>query len=251
MTKIPLTYKSVKYMPTYRRILLKLSGESLMGKNGNTIDSQAILKIVKEIQTVVALQVQIGLVVGGGNIFRGVSLAANGIDRITADNMGMLATIINALALQDALHQLGIETRVMSAIAVPPRGESYNDRRAIQHLEKGRVVIFAGGTGNPLFTTDSAASLRAIEIGAQLLIKATKVDGVYSADPVTHPNAQRFTRLSYQQVLDQQLGVMDLTAILLCRDHQLPLRVVNMYQPGALARVVSGQDEGTLISGEE
>jgi uridylate kinase len=238
-------------MPTYRRILLKLSGESLMGKNGNTIDSQAILNIVKEIQAVVALQVQIGLVIGGGNIFRGASLAAHGIDRITADNMGMLATIINALALQDAFYQLGVEARVMSAIAVPPRGESYNDRRAIQHLEKGRVVIFAGGTGNPLFTTDSAASLRAIEIGAQLLIKATKVDGVYSADPMLDPNAQRFPRLSYQQVLAQQLGVMDLTAILLCRDHQLPLRVVNMYQSGALARVVSGQDEGTLISGEE
>jgi uridylate kinase len=221
-----------------------------MGKNGSSIDTSAISKIIKEIQAVVALKVQVGLVVGGGNIFRGVNLATNGIDRITADNMGMLATIINALALQDALYQLGIETRVMSPIAVPPRGESYNDRQAVRYLEQGQVVIFAGGTGNPLFTTDSAASLRAIEIGAQLLIKATKVDGVYAEDPMINPKAQRFTQLSYQEVLTRQLGVMDLTAILLCQDHRLPLRVVNMYQEGALVRVVSGQDEGTLISHE-
>jgi uridylate kinase len=194
--------------------------------------------------------VQVGLVVGGGNLFRGAGLADAGMDRVTGDHMGMLATIMNALAMQDALEHQGVFTRVMSAIKINQICEDYIRRRAIRHLEKGRVVIFAAGTGNPFFTTDSAASLRAIEIGAQLLLKATKVDGVYSADPMKHPDAVRYERMTYDEVLERKLMVMDITAIVLCRDHKMPLRVFDMNKPGALRCIVMGEDEGTLVEGE-
>jgi uridylate kinase len=240
-----------KLTPTYHRVLLKLSGEALMGDANFGIDPQVMSRLAKELQELVHLGVQLGLVIGGGNIFRGVGLTANGIDRVSADQMGMLATVINALAMQDALLKQGIQTRVMSAIRIDAVCEDYTRRRAINHLEKGRVVIFAAGTGNPFFTTDSAASLRAIEIGAELMIKATKVDGVYAADPITNPTAKRFSRLSYNEVLARQLGVMDMTAIVLCRDHHLPLRVLDMGQSGALLGVITGQDIGTLIHHEE
>ncbi|ALG68803.1 UMP kinase [Beggiatoa leptomitoformis] len=235
----------------YRRVLLKLSGEALMGNIGYGIDPQIIARLALEIRDIVQLQVQVGLVIGGGNIFRGAGLTANGIDRVSADHMGMLATVINALAMQDALLKVDVHTRVMSAIRIDAVCEDYTRRRAISHLEKGRVVIFAAGTGNPFFTTDSAASLRAIEINADLMVKATKVDGVYAADPKKNPNATRFTRLTYNEVLANQLGVMDTTAVVLCRDHKMPLRVLDMGQPGALLRAVTGADEGTLIYSEE
>ncbi|EIJ44080.1 uridylate kinase [Beggiatoa alba B18LD] len=237
--------------PAYRRVLLKLSGEALMGNIGYGIDPQIIARLALEIRDIVQLQVQVGLVIGGGNIFRGAGLTANGIDRVSADHMGMLATVINALAMQDALLKVGVHTRVMSAIRIDAVCEDYTRRRAISHLEKGRVVIFAAGTGNPFFTTDSAASLRAIEINADLMVKATKVDGVYAADPKKNPNATRFSRLTYNEVLANQLGVMDTTAVVLCRDHKMPLRVLDMGQAGALLRAVTGVDEGTLIYSEE
>ncbi|MFP4606151.1 MAG: UMP kinase [Thiohalospira sp.] len=231
----------------YQRVLLKLSGEALMGDRSFGVDPAVIQRIAAEIQEVAASGVEVGLVIGGGNIFRGVSLAASGMHRATADKMGMMATVMNALSMQDALEQQGLKARVMSALQMHEVCEDYIRRRAIRHLEKGRVVIFAAGTGNPFFTTDSAASLRAIEIDADIVIKATKVDGVYSDDPVSNPAAERYSRLTYDDVLARRLNVMDATAIVLCRDHNLPLRVFNINKPGALMRVVQGEDEGTLV----
>ena len=233
--------------PRYKRVLLKLSGEALMGDRSFGVDPAVIQRIAAEIQEVAASGVEVGLVIGGGNIFRGVSLAASGMHRATADKMGMMATVMNALSMQDALEQQGLKARVMSALQMHEVCEDYIRRRAIRHLEKGRVVIFAAGTGNPFFTTDSAASLRAIEIDADIVIKATKVDGVYSDDPVSNPAAERYTRLTYDDVLARRLNVMDATAIVLCRDHNLPLRVFNINKAGALMRVVQGEDEGTLV----
>ncbi len=234
--------------PRYRRILVKLSGEALMGASDYGIDPSFLRRLAGEIGAVRALGVEVGIVIGGGNLFRGAGLARAGMDRVTGDQMGMLATVMNSLALQDSLESVGVFARVMSAIRINEVCEDYIRRRAIRHLEKGRVTIFAAGTGNPFFTTDTAASLRAIEIEAQLLIKATKVDGIFDSDPVTNPQAKRYDRLAYDQVLDQRLNVMDATAIVLCRDHQLPLRVFNMNDPGALVRVASGEDVGTLVT---
>lgn len=219
-----------------------------MGDVAYGIDPAVIRQIAGEILDLASADVEIAIVIGGGNIFRGAGLAANGIDRVTADHMGMLATIMNALALQDALEQQGKHARVMSAIKINEICEDYIRRRAVRHLEKKRVVIFAAGTGNPFFTTDSAASLRAVEINADLLIKATKVDGVYSSDPVKDENARRYESLSYDNVLEQKLEVMDATAIVLCRENNMPLRVLNMMNKGALMRAVQGLDEGTLVS---
>lgn len=234
--------------PAYRRILLKLSGEALMGETDYGIDPAVIRRMAEEVRDVRDLGVQIGVVIGGGNIFRGAGLADAGMDRVTADHMGMLATVMNALALQDALEHLGVFARVMSALRVNQVCEDYIRRRAIRHLEKGRVVLFAAGTGNPFFTTDTAASLRAIEVSAELILKATKVDGVYSADPVKDPSARRYDHLNYDEVLDRRLMVMDTTAIVLCRDHNLPLRVFDIKQEGALMRIVTGdQTVGTIV----
>ncbi len=235
--------------PAYQRILLKLSGEALMGGGDYGIEPAVLIRVADEVRAVTGLGVQVALVIGGGNIFRGAGLAANGMDRVTADQMGMLATVINALAMQDALEQRGMQVRVMSALKMNQICEDYIRRRAVRHLEKGRVVILAAGTGNPFFTTDSAASLRGIELGVDLVLKATKVDGVYSADPVKHKDAEYFKRLSYDEVIDRKLMVMDATAIVLCRDHIMPLCVFNMTKPGALMRVVMGEDEGTLVGG--
>jgi len=231
-----------------RRILVKLSGEALMGEGDFGIDPAFIRRLAGEIRAMREFGAEVALVVGGGNLFRGAGLARAGMDRVTADHMGMLATVMNSLALQDALESIGVFVRVMSAIRINQVCEDYIRRRAVRHLEKGRVVIFAAGTGNPFFTTDSAASLRAIEIEADLLVKATKVDGVYDADPVVNPSARRYDRLSYDQVLDQRLGVMDATAIVLCRDHRLPLRVLDLNEPGVLVRVARGDDVGTLVT---
>jgi uridylate kinase len=231
-----------------RRILVKLSGEALLGQAEYGIDPAVIKRVASELRDVQALGVQVAVVLGGGNLFRGAGLARAGMDRVTADHMGMLATVMNALALQDALEGLGIFARVMSAIRINEVCEDYIRRRAVRHLEKGRVVIFAAGTGNPFFTTDTAASLRAIEIEAQLLLKATKVDGIYSADPVTDPKAILYPRLTFDRVLSERLNVMDATAIVMCRDHQLPLRVFNLNQPGQLLRIVNGEDLGTLVT---
>ena len=217
---------------------------------GLVMPAKSIGRMAAEIAEVVNAGVQVGLVIGAGNIFRGKWLEAEGLDRVTGDHMGMLATIINALAMQDALEQIGTDTRVMSALQLNQICEDYIRRRAVRHLEKGRVVIFAAGTGNPFFTTDSAASLRAIEVGADIMLKATKVDGVYSADPIHYPDAERYTHLSYDEVLHRRLGVMDATAIVLCRDNGIPLRVFSIYKPGALMRAVMGENEGTLVSGE-
>lgn len=232
----------------YRRVLLKLSGEALMGNAVYGIDPAFIRRIADEVHELANAKVEIAIVIGGGNIFRGAGLAAAGIDRVTADHMGMLATIMNALAMQDALEQMGRYVRVMSAIKINQVCEDYIRRRAVRHLEKGRIVIFAAGTGNPFFTTDSAASLRAIEINADLLIKATKVDGVYSSDPVKDKKAKRYTTLSYDEVLERKLGVMDATAIVLCRENNMPLRILDMTKHGALMRAVQGMDEGTLVT---
>jgi len=233
--------------PHYKRILLKLSGEALMGSSEFGIDPSVLEAITNDIRSVIDLGVQVGLVIGGGNIFRGVSLSAKGMDRATADHMGMLATIINSLALQDGLERKGISIRVMSALHINQVAEDYIRRRAIRHLEKGRVAIFAAGTGSPFFTTDSAASLRGIEIGADVVIKATKVDGVYSADPVKDKDATLYTELTFDEVLMKNLQVMDTTAIALCRDYNMPIQVFNMNKPGALLRVVNGEKEGTLV----
>lgn len=232
----------------YQRILLKLSGEALMGDDEFGINPAVIAKLAQEFKDVVAAGVQVAIVTGGGNIFRGAGLAGSGMDRVTGDQMGMLATVMNGLALQDAMERVGMTVRVMSAIRINQVCEEYIRRRAIRHLEKGRVVVFAAGTGNPFFTTDTAASLRAIEIGADLLLKATKVDGIYTADPVTDKSAKRYEHLSYQQVLDQRLGVMDTTAIVLCRDNKMPLRVYDMFRAGDLMRIVRGENVGTLVN---
>jgi uridylate kinase len=233
--------------PKYKRILLKLSGEALMGDQGSGIDPHTIRRLALEIKELRAVGVEVGLVIGGGNFLRGAEKAAEGLDRVTSDHMGMLATVLNALAMQDALEHLGQQVRVMSALKINQVCEDYIRRRAVRHLEKGRVAIFAAGTGNPFFTTDSAASLRAIEINADLLIKATKVDGVYSADPMKDPEARFYARLTYDEALDQRLNVMDATALVLCRDHDMPLRVMNVFQPGAIMRLVRGEEIGSLI----
>jgi uridylate kinase len=232
----------------YGRILLKMSGEALLGDEGYGIGPAMLKAVARDLIELTEIAVQVALVIGGGNIFRGTGLAASGMERVTADQIGMLATVMNALALQDTLENQGAYARVMSAIRINELCEDYLLRRAIRHLEKGRIVIFAAGTGNPFFTTDSAASLRAIEIGADLLIKATKVDGVYSADPIKDPTAERYTRLSYDEVLDRRLAVMDATAIVLCRDHGMTLRVIDMNKKGVLKRTVMGEDEGTLVT---
>jgi uridylate kinase len=232
----------------YKRILLKLSGEALMGQDNYGIDPKIIKRIAEQIFELRQGGIEVAIVIGGGNIFRGAGLAQAGIERVTADHMGMLATVMNSLALQNAMESLGMYARVMSAIEIHKVCEDYIRRRAIRHLEKKRVVIFAAGTGNPFFTTDSAASLRAVEINADLLIKATKVDGIYSADPVVDKQAVRYERLGYDEVIARKLGVMDTTAIVLCRDNDMPLRVLDMMKPGALLRAVQGENEGTLVN---
>jgi uridylate kinase len=232
----------------FRRILVKLSGEALMGDSDYGIDPAFLRRLAGEIRAMREYGAEVAIVIGGGNLFRGAGLARAGMDRVTADQMGMLATVMNSLALQDALESIGVFVRVMSAIRINEVCEDYIRRRAVRHLEKGRVTIFAAGTGSPFFTTDSAASLRAIEIEADLLVKATKVDGVYDSDPMLNPDARRYDRLTYDQVLDQRLGVMDQTAIVLCRDHHLPLRVINLNEPGTLVRVARGDDVGTLVT---
>ena len=231
----------------YRRILLKLSGEALMGDEDYGIDPKIINRLAREVIEAQQTGAEVALVIGGGNIFRGAGLAATGMDRVTGDHMGMLATIINALAMQDALEKLGARCRVMSAIKVNQICEDYIRRRAVRHLEKGRVVIFAAGTGNPFFTTDSGAALRAIEINADLLLKATKVDGVYDRDPKKHADAVRFDSLTYDDVLSRDLQVMDTAAFALCRDAGLPLRIFDMDQPGQLLRILHGEAIGTLV----
>ena len=234
--------------PRYRRILLKLSGEALMGAEDYGIDPLIIRRIAGEIREVVARNIQVALVIGGGNIFRGAGLARAGMDRVTADHMGMLATVMNALAMQDALESLGVYARVMSALSINEVCEDYIRRRAIRHLEKGRVVIFGAGTGNPFFTTDTAASLRAIEIDADILLKATKVNGVYTDDPMQNPSATRYTHLTFDRVLTDKLSVMDATAIVMCRDNNLPLQVFNLFNVGDLLRIVDGEDVGTVVT---
>ncbi len=236
--------------PGYRRILVKLSGEALLGEADYGIDPAMLRRVANELIEVMNLGIQVCVVIGGGNIFRGAGLARAGMDRVTADQMGMLATVMNSLAMQDALESLGQTTRVMSAIRINEVCEDYIRRRAVRHLEKGRVVIFAAGTGNPFFTTDSAASLRAVEIGADLLIKATKVNGVYSDDPVRNPSATRYARLTFDRVLDDRLNVMDATAIVMCRDNKLPLRVFNLGNVGDLPRMIRGEDIGTLVTND-
>jgi uridylate kinase len=235
----------------YKRILLKLSGEALMGECDYGIDPKVISRVATEIVELLEMNVQVAVVIGGGNIFRGAGLAEGGIDRVTGDQMGMLATVINSLALQDALESQGANSRVMSAIQINEVCEDYIRRRAVRHLERGRVVVFAAGTGNPFFTTDSAASLRATEIDAELLLKATKVDGVYDADPMKNSDAKMYKQLSYDQVLRDDLQVMDATAIVMCRDNDIPLRVFNMFHAGDLKRIALGEDVGTLVSGNK
>jgi len=230
----------------YRRILLKLSGEALLGDEACGIDPKLLDRLADDVAGLARQGLQIALVIGGGNIFRGAALAAEGMDRVTGDHIGMLATVMNALAMQDALERRSVPTRVMSALKVNQVCEDYIRRRALRHLDKGRVTIFAAGTGNPFFTTDSAASLRAVEIGADLLVKATKVDGVFSDDPMTNPNATFYKRLTYDQAIAERLKVMDTTAIVLCRDNGIPLRILNIYETGALARVAAGEDIGSL-----
>jgi uridylate kinase len=242
---------SLKQDVLYQRILLKLSGEALQGDQGFGIDPAKLSQVSQEIASAVQLGVQVALVIGGGNFIRGVDLYSEGFDRVTSDHMGMLATIINGLALRETLHQHHIPAVVMSAIAVPGLVEFYNRTQAKDALEKGHVVILVGGTGNPLVTTDSAAALRGVELGAHLVIKATKVDGVFAADPIKNPKAERYTHLTYDEVLEQRLGVMDLNAILLCRDNGLPLRVFNMNNQHALQRILIGEEVGTLIQGEK
>ncbi len=231
----------------YKRVLVKLSGEALMGSGEYGIDPAIIKRIALEIQEILNLGVEVAVVIGGGNIFRGAGLARAGMDRVTGDHMGMLATVMNCLAMQDALESIGTYARVMSAIRINEVCEEYIRRRAVRHLEKGRVVLFAAGTGNPFFTTDTAASLRAIEIGAELLIKAPKVDGIYSADPVKDPSAVRYPTLTFDRVLDERLNVMDATAIVMCRDNNLPLQVFNLGNAGELLRIVQGESIGTVV----
>ncbi|HEY7995340.1 MAG TPA: UMP kinase [Steroidobacteraceae bacterium] len=232
----------------YSRILVKLSGEALLGNGDYGIDPAVIKRIGGELQDIHAMGVQVAVVIGGGNIFRGAGLARAGMDRVAADHMGMLATVMNALAMQDALESLGMHARVMSAIRINEVCEDYIRRRAMRHLEKGRIAIFAAGTGNPFFTTDTAAALRAIEIGADVLLKATKVNGVYSDDPARNPKAVRYATLTYDKVLSDKLNVMDATAIVMCRDNHLPLRVFNLNNSGDLTRIVRGEDVGTTVT---
>ena len=234
----------------YSRILVKLSGEALMGQADYGIDPAIIKRIAAELEEISGLGVELAVVIGGGNIFRGAGLARAGMDRVTADHMGMLATVMNALAMQDALENRGLHARVMSAIRINEVCEDYLRRRAIRHLEKGRVVICAAGTGSPFFTTDTAAALRAIEINAEVLLKATKVDGVYSDDPVRNPAATRYRHLTFDRVLTEKLNVMDATAIVMCRDNRLPLQVFNLNNPGDLTRSVRGDEVGTVVTCE-
>ena len=236
--------------PVYRRILLKLSGEALAGRQGYGIDPDVINGIANEIREVVALGVQVALVIGGGNIFRGLAASSAGMDRASADYMGMLATVMNSVAMQDALEKQGVVTRVQSAIEMQAVAEPYIRRRAVRHLEKGRVVIFGAGTGNPFFTTDTAASLRAAEIGAEVILKATKVDGIYSADPAKDPSAVRYETLTYLEVIKRGLQVMDTTATSLCMDNNLPIIVFDLTRPGNIRKVVCGESIGTLVKGE-
>ena len=235
---------------SYRRALLKLSGEALIGEQGYGIDAKMLQYLADEISDVHRLGVELALVIGGGNIFRGSEAEARGIDRVTADNMGMLATVINGLSLQSALEQAGTVTRVQTAFEMRAVAEPYIRRRALRHLEKGRVVLFSGGTGNPYFTTDTTAALRAAEIGADVVLKATKVDGIYDEDPVTHPEAVRLPRLTYLETLQRRLKVMDATAISLCMDNQLPIVVFDINQPGNLRSIMQGKPIGTLVGGE-
>ncbi len=236
--------------PAYRRILLKLSGEALMGDEDYGIDPRVIGRLADEIIEVTETGVEAGVVIGGGNIFRGAGLAAAGMDRVTGDHMGMLATVMNALAMADAIEKRGAYARVMSAIPIHDVAEDFIRRRAIRHIEKGRIALFAAGTGNPFFTTDSAAALRAVEIGADLLLKATKVDGVYDADPAKDTNAKRYEHLTYDQVIENKLAVMDTAAIALCRDHGMPMRIYDMTRPGNLMRIMQGESVGTLVDGK-
>ncbi|MEE4174367.1 MAG: UMP kinase [Xanthomonadales bacterium] len=233
--------------PVYRRILLKLSGEALLGNEDYGIDPKIIDRIAGEIRDVIAIGVEVAVVIGGGNIFRGAGLAQSGIDRVTGDHMGMLATVMNSLALQDSLEKIGTDARVMSALAIHDVCEDYIRRRAVRHLEKGRVVICAAGTGNPFFTTDTAAALRAIEVDADILLKATKVDGIYNADPAIEKKASRYDSLSYDEVIEGKLRVMDANAIVLCREQEMPIRVFNVFDPGNLMKLVTGQDVGSIV----
>ena len=239
--------KSSNTQPRYKRVLLKLSGEALMGEHDFGIDPKVLDRMALDIGSLIGIGVQVGLVVGGGNLFRGAALNAAGMDSVTGDHMGMLATVMNGLAMRDALERSNIRTRVMSAIPMSGIVEHYDRRRAVRDLKDGDVVIFCAGTGNPFFTTDSAACLRGIEIEADAVLKATKVDGVYSADPYKDPTAEKYDRLTYDEVQNKKLGVMDLTAICLARDHGMPLRVFDMNRSGALTRIVTGESEGTLI----
>ena len=233
--------------PAYKRILLKLSGEALMGEDSFGINRSTIVRMVEEVAEITRMGVEVAVVIGGGNIFRGVAGGAVGMDRATADYMGMLATVMNALALADAMNKQGLTARVMSAISIDQVVEPYVRPKALQYLEEGKVVIFAGGTGNPFFTTDTAAALRGAEIGAELVLKATKVDGVYTADPFKDPTATRYTQLSFDEAMAGNLGIMDATAFALCRDQKLPVKVFSIIKPGALKRVIMGEDEGTLV----
>jgi len=236
--------------PVYQRVLLKLSGEAMMGDQEYGIDPLVVQTVAQEVQEIRALGVEVAIVIGGGNIYRGVAASAEGMDRTSADHMGMLATVINSLALQDALEKMGVFTRVLSAIEMNRIAEPYIRRRAVRHLEKGRVVIFAGGTGNPFFTTDTAAALRAMEVKSQVILKATKVDGVYDSDPMVNPKAKKFERLSYIEVLNLGLRIMDATAISLCMENRLPIIVFNLAQGGNIKRVVLGRKIGTAIGGK-
>jgi uridylate kinase len=235
--------------PAYKRVLLKLSGETLMGKQTSGIDPEVVDAVADEIREVVALGVQLGIVIGGGNIFRGLAASARGMERTSADYMGMLATVINSLALQSSLERAGVPTRVQTAIEMREVAEPFIQRRAVRHLEKGRVVIFAAGTGNPYFTTDTAATLRAVEIQADIILKATKVDGIYDRDPVLHADAIIYDKISYTEVLTKNLKVMDATAISLCRDNGLPLNVFNLQKVGNIKRVICGEKVGTIVGG--
>ncbi len=231
----------------YKRVLLKLSGEALMGDKGFGIDPAVIKQMAQEVKNVINMEVELAIVVGGGNIFRGMAASASGMDRATADYMGMLATVMNSLALADAMRQAGMTARVMSAIAIEQIVEPYVRPKALQYLEEGKIVVFAAGTGNPIFTTETAAALRGSEIGAEIVLKATKVDGVYSADPKKDPLASRYASISFDEAISRHLEVMDATAFALCRDQKLPIKVFSITKPGALMRVIMGEDEGTLV----
>ncbi len=233
--------------PAYKRVLLKLSGEALMGDDAFGINRATITRIVQEVKEIVDLGVQVGVVIGGGNIFRGVAPAAEGMDRATADYMGMLATVMNAMALQDAMKNIGLNARVQSALSIEQVAERYIRGKAIRYLEEGRVVIFGAGTGNPFFTTDTAAALRGMEINAEIVIKATKVDGVYTDDPKTNPEAMRYKTISFDEAIIKNLKVMDATALTLCRDQKLPIVVFSIFKQGALKKVIMGEDEGTMV----